>query len=189
MKHTLIVVGFVLLACATSFSSQIPAASDDQAQTQAAKLWSGWWKLNLEKSTYEGMRRPMPPEGQIRQYTLRPDGFWVESVFTTNAAGLPSFIQRVFRLDGTQRQSGFPNIATLAEFLATGKRPPEPTATTYRMVDPYTVERLNKERGGTMRSTTRTISRDGKTFTLTIKGTNPQGQPLNEVELFERIAD
>ena len=128
----------------------------------------------------------MPPESQVRQYTFRPDGFWVESVFTTNAAGLPTFIQRVFRLDGTQQQSAF-GPATLAEFQATGKRPPEPTAS-YRLIDQYTVERLNKEPGGTVRSTTRTVSRDGKTFTLTIKGTNPQGQPLNEIELFERIA-
>lgn len=92
----------------------------------------------------------------------------------------------LIRLDGTQQQSSF-GAATLAEFQATGKRPSEPTAK-YRVIDQYTVERLNKEPAGTVRSTTRTASRDGKTFTLTIKGTNPQGQPLNEVELFERIA-
>ncbi len=177
-------IGLLIIGCAAPFNAQAP--SQGANQEQAAELWSGWWKLNLEKSTYEGMPRPMPPESQVRQYTFRPDGFWVESVFTTNAAGLPTFIQRVFRLDGTQQQSSF-GAATLAEFQATGKRPSEPTAN-YRVIDQYTVERLNKEPAGTVRSTTRTVSRDGKTFTLTIKGTNPQGQPLNEVELFERIA-
>jgi hypothetical protein len=188
IKRTLIVVGFLIIACETPFKAQTPSGGASQEQPQAAALWSGWWKLNLEKSTYQGMPRPMPPEGQVRQYTLRPDGFWVESVFTTNAAGLPTFIQRVFRLDRSQKQSGFA-VATLAEFQATGKRPADPTAT-YRGIDRYTVERLNSEPGGTVRTTTRTVSKDGKTFTLTIKGTNPQsGQPLNEVELFERIAD
>lgn len=187
MKRTLIFVGFLIIACATHFKAQTPGRGDNQEQAQAAELWSGWWKLNLEKSTYQGMPRPMPPESQVRQYTLRTDGFWVESVFSTNAAGLPMFVQRVFRLDGQQQQSFF-GTATLAEFQATGKRPSDPTAI-YRAIDPYTVERLNKEPGGTVRSTTRTVSRDGKTFTLTIKGTTPQGQPLNEVELFERIAN
>ena len=186
LKRSLIVVGLLIIACAAPFNAQPPNPGATQQQVQAAELWSGWWKLNLEKSTYQGMPRPMPPESQVRQYTIRPDGFWVESVFSTNAAGLPTFIQRVFRLDGTQQQSSF-GAATLAEFQATGKRPSEPTAT-YKVIDQYTVERLNKEPGGTIRSTTRTVSRDGKTFSLTIKGTNPKGQPLNESELFERIA-
>ena len=187
MKRTLTIVGFLIATCAPPFNAQTPSGGASQDQPQATELWSGWWKLNLEKSTYQGMPKPMPPEGQVRQYTLRPDGFWVESVFTTNAAGLPTFIQRVFRLDGSQQQSAF-GTATLAEFQATGKRPSDPTAI-YKAIDRYTVERLNKEPGGTVRTTTRTVSKDGKTFTLTIKGTNQQGQPLNEVELFERIAN
>jgi hypothetical protein len=186
VKRSLSVIGLLILACAARFGAQAPSQGTNQQRVQATELWSGWWKFNLEKSTYQGMPRPMPPESQVRQYTLLPDGFWVESVFSTNAAGLPTFIQRVFRLDGTQQQSSF-GTATLAEFQATGRRPAEPTAT-YKVIDQYTVERLNKEPGGTIRSTTRTVSRDGKTFTLTIKGTNPQGLPLNEVELFERIA-
>ena len=185
MQRALIVAGFLMIASATPFEAQSPSGGTSQEQSQAAALWSGWWKLNVEKSKYEGMPHPMPPEGQVRQYTLRPDGFWVELVFTTNAAGLPTFVQRVFRLDGSQQQSSF-GPATLAEFQAAGKRPSDPTAI-YKAVDRYTVERLNKEPGGTVRTTTRTVSRDGKTFTLVIKGTNPQGQPLNEVELFERI--
>ena len=187
MRQDLIVASFLMIACAIPLRAQSPSGGSSQEQAQASKLWAGWWKLNLDKSTYEGMPRPMPPEGQIRQYSLRSDGFWVESVFTTNAAGLPTFIQRVFRLDGGQTQSNFSG-PSLAEFQATGKRPSDPTAI-YRAVDPYTVERLNKEPGGTVRTTTRTVSRDGKTFTLTIKGTNSQGEALHEVEIFERIAD
>lgn len=183
-KRTSLMVALLVVGVAASGATQ--SAGDKAEQMQAEKLWSGWWRLNLDKSTYDGMPRPMPPEGQVRQYSLRPDGFWVESVFTTDAAGLPSFLQRVFTLDGTHKQSGL-GVVTLAEFLVTGKRPAEPTAT-YRMIGPHSVERLNKEPGGTIRTTTRTVSVDGQSFTLTIKGRNPQGQPLHEVELFERIA-
>lgn len=183
-KRTSLMVASLVVAVAISGEAQ--TAADKAEQIQAASLWSGWWRLNLEKSTYDGMPRPMPPEGQVRQYSLRPDGFWVESVFTTDADGLPSFRQRVFTLDGTNKQSSLGSVR-LAEFLVTGKRPAEPTAT-YRMVGPYTVERLDQEPSGTLRSTTRTVSADGQSFTLTIKGTNPQGQPLHEVEFFERIA-
>ena len=61
-----------------SFQGTESQRGASQEQSQAAALWSGWWKLNVEKSKYEGMPHPMPPEGQVRQYTLRPDGFWVE---------------------------------------------------------------------------------------------------------------
>ena len=32
----------------------------------------------------------------------------------------------------------------------------------------------------------RVVSQDGKTMTATVKGTNPQGQPTNNVVVFEK---
>ena len=40
--------------------------------------------------------------------------------------------------------------------------------------------------GKVVQTLTRKMSSDGKSFTVTVKGTNPQGQPVNNVLVFAK---
>lgn len=179
MKRSLIAVS-VLVVCSIALLAQTPAQENQP-------LGSGLWKLNLEKSTYDPGPRPKPPVSETRLYRLRPDGFWVMNIFGVNAQGYPTFSQTVFKLDGQDRVSSY-NAALLADFQATGTRPT--AMSNQKSIDPNTVQVVNKGPDGRVVSTvTRTISKDGKTFTLTTKATNAQGQPVNNVQVFERIGN
>ena len=53
-------------------------------------------------------------------------------------------------------------------------------------VDSHTTERVDSKGGKTVQTFTRVVSKDGKTMTVTIKGTNAQGKPVNNVIVFEK---
>jgi hypothetical protein len=53
-----------------------------------------------------------------------------------------------------------------------------------KRLDARTTERIDKKGGKVVMTFTRKVSRDGKTLTVTIKGTNPQGQRVNNVVVF-----
>jgi glycerate-2-kinase len=49
-----------------------------------------------------------------------------------------------------------------------------------------TIEGVRKKAGKEVQTYTRVVSKDGKTMTVTIKGTNAEGQPVNNVVVFEK---
>jgi hypothetical protein len=53
-------------------------------------------------------------------------------------------------------------------------------------VNTNTVETTIKRAGNAVVTNTRTVSADGKTLTVITKGTNAQGQTVNDVQVFER---
>ena len=55
-----------------------------------------------------------------------------------------------------------------------------------KRISPTTVERTDKKGGKVVQTLTRVISADGKTLTITTKGTNAQGQPVNNVAIYEK---
>ena len=57
-----------------------------------------------------------------------------------------------------------------------------------KRVDAGTVERMGKVRGQVVETRTRTVSADGRTMTITTKGTN-NGVPYQSVQVFERMSD
>lgn len=57
---------------------------------------------------------------------------------------------------------------------------------TLKRIDDYTSERADSKDGKVVQTYTRAVSKDGKTMTVTIKGTNAQGQPVNNVVVFEK---
>jgi hypothetical protein len=73
--------------------------------------------------------------------------------------------------DGKDRpQSGNPDADTLS----------------LKRIDAYNVEFSQKRAGKVVSTGTRTISKDGKTMTITTKGTDAKGQVINTVEVFEK---
>ena len=63
---------------------------------------------------------------------------------------------------------------------------PEADMLSLKRIDAYTAEFTQKKAGQVVMTGTRSISRDGKVMTITTKGTNAKGQPVNEVEVFEK---
>jgi len=55
-----------------------------------------------------------------------------------------------------------------------------------KQTDAYTTEFTQKKAGKVVMTGTRAISKDGKVMTITTKGTNAKGQPVNDVEVFEK---
>ena len=128
----------------------------------------GTWKLNLSKSKYN----PGPPP-RSRVLKLEPAG---NNTFKlTNDAVLPN---------GEKTH-------VVETFIQDGKDHPlkdNPNADTQvnRQIDTYTTETINKKGGKTVQVLTRVVAKDGKTMTITIKGTTPSGAPLNDVRVFDK---
>ena len=55
-----------------------------------------------------------------------------------------------------------------------------------KRIDARTTERTDKKSGKVAQTLRRVVSQDGKTMTVTVKGTNAQGQAVNSVLLFEK---
>jgi hypothetical protein len=125
----------------------------------------GIWKLNPEKSTAS-----VPPDYmEIRQYSLRPDGFLVGLLITGNAQQGYHYLQFTARSDGKDYPEYSDQI--LANMLAAGRQTPR----TYseKIVDDYVTEWFDKVDGKITAQGKKTISSDGKTLTITVDG-SPQ---------------
>jgi hypothetical protein len=139
----------------------------------------GTWKLNPEKSRYSSGESP---RSNVRQFIALPDGFIVSTISGISAQGIPTFTMSAARYDG--RNYPIYNQVTLADFMVKGTK--TPNAQAYKVIDEHTVEITNRESGKVTTVLTRTVSRDRKVMTLVTRGTNAQGQAVNNVEIFER---
>ena len=129
---------------------------------QNAPLIVGTWKLNTEKS-----QLPPMPAGffEVRQYTMRPDGYLVGLLMTSSVRGY-HYLQFTAKSDGKD----YPEYsdAVVADLIASGK----PTTRSYseRIVDEYVTEWTDKVSGKVTASGKKTISKDGRTLTITVDG-------------------
>jgi hypothetical protein len=132
-------------------------------QNKAMPLIVGKWKLNPEKTGI-----PNAPI-VIQQFVLRQDGFMVGLSVLVEEHGTPTFLETAWKDDG--KEYPLYDDSSLAGLLTTGS----PTTQTYseKMIDEYTTEYTNKEFGKVIDTAKRTISKDGKTMTLT----HPTGGP------------
>jgi hypothetical protein len=55
-----------------------------------------------------------------------------------------------------------------------------------KRIDARTTERTDKKGDKVVQVLARVVSQDGKTMTVTTKGTNAQGQAVNNVGVFEK---
>ena len=150
-------VAIAAMILTTSFAwAQAPAA-------RPAPLIVGSWKLNTEKSNLP----PLPPNFfQIRQYRLRDDGFLIGLLITSNARGY-HYLQFTAKSDGKDYPEYTDDL--LADMLAAGKQ----TTRTYseKIIDDYVTEWIDKVNGRITAQGKKTISKDGKTLTITTDGT------------------
>jgi hypothetical protein len=145
------------------------------AQTSAgrnAPLIVGQWKLNAEKSNLR-----LPPDSiEIRQYTLRPDGFLVGLLITVNAQG-SHYLQFTAKSD----EKDYPEYSDqiTADMITTGK--PTPRTYSEKIINDYVTEWTDKADGKVTAQGKKTISRDGKTLTITV-----DGRPSSQVRVYDR---
>lgn len=127
----------------------------------------GTWHLNVAKSTYS----PGPaPKSQVLTIEAVGQGEKVtsESVFATGAKTVSVY---------TANYDGKPYPITGSETADT---------VMLKRVDANTSERTDSKGGKAVQTLVRVVSKDGKTMTVTVKGSNAQGQAVNNVVVFEK---
>ena len=135
---------------------------------QSKDPFVGSWRLNVAKSTYS----PGPaPKSQVSTYEAAGQGYKV-SVKAETAAG------------GTEQWSYTSNLDG-KESPITGNNPNSDTVAVKR-IDAHTLESVNKKGGKVTTSQKNVVAADGKTRTVTTTGTNPQGQKISNVAVYEK---
>jgi hypothetical protein len=143
------------------------ALSTSSLFAQAADPVTGTWELNVAKSKLAG--GPLP-RSQTRKYEVI--GQQVKSVQKgVDAEGKPTLVQFTASLDGKDYPyTGSPDFDTLA----------------LTRVDKSTLSFTQKRAGKVALTGTTVVSKDGKTMTISGKGTNAKGQPMDVVYVFDK---
>ena len=143
-------------------------------------LWSqqnplvGTWKLNLAKSKYSPAN--LAPKSGTTKIEAVAGGIKL-SADGVDAQGQATHTEYTAMFDGKD----YPWKGTIA-----GRPSPNQDAITWRKVDDYTYESVNKLKGQALTTSRNVISRDGKTRTITTTGKNAQGQTINNTTVYEK---
>jgi len=133
----------------------------------AADPHVGTWKLNVAKSKFNP---GPPPKNDTMAFTAQDNGIkLVED--PVEADGKARHIEIAIKYDGKDYPlTGSPAIDTLA----------------LRRIDANTFKAVAKKAGKEVLRAREVFSKDGKTFTLTEKGKNAQGQAINNTWVFDK---
>ena len=153
------ILGFALAAFAA------PTVSVSAQSKEPVGL--GTWKLNVEKSKYS-------PGPAPKSLTARFEAAGKGVKLTTEgvgADGKPTATEYTANYDGKDYPlKGSPVADTM----------------TLRRINNRTTLRTDKKDGKVVGTQRREIAKDGKTATVTIKGTNAKGEPVNNLLVFEK---
>lgn len=128
----------------------------------------GTWKLNVAKSTYAAGTAP-----RSNTFTNEMAGAGVKTTSDSVAA------------DGTVMHSVYTVIYDGKDKPITGTTTNGDVVAATR-IDANTVRSTYKKDGKITVTMTSVVSGDGKTLTLTVKGTNTKGQTVNTVAVYEK---
>ena len=140
-------------------------AKPEVKSSQARDPRTGTWQLNAAKSSYKPGPAPksqtvrIEPSGQgerVRSEALNTNGTKVVMEYTAASDGT----------DYPLRGSPVANTVTL------------------KRIDSHTTERVDSKAGKPVTTYRRVVSKDGKTMTVTIKGTDAKGQPVAETAFY-----
>jgi hypothetical protein len=155
----LLVRALLTIVVATGSFAIAAAAAPDPAM--------GTWQLNVSKSTFT----PGPGnKSQTRTYSQSGHSITLV-VRIVDADGKEMTIQSTYQLDGKDYPiTGSPNYDTIS-----GKQVASNTAN-------FTL----KKAGKAVATTSRTVSKDGRTLTLRAKGTTAKGEKYGDVLVFDK---
>ena len=138
-----------------------------RVSAQASDARMGTWKLNVAKSKYS----PGPAPQSV---TMKVEASGQGEKSTTegvNAAGAATKTEYTAHYDGKDYpMTGSQNADTVS----------------LKRIDARTMERTDKKGDKVVLTSTRVVSEDGKTMTVTTKGTNAQGQAVDNVTIWEK---
>jgi ketosteroid isomerase-like protein len=127
----------------------------------------GTWNLNVAKSKFS----PGPPSRSLI-LTVEPSGMGEKvTAQIVDGSGTRTETQYTANYDGKES----PLIGA-----------PSPTMVSLRRIDSHRTERTDTRDGKVIQTFSRVVSTDGKTMTVTVKGTNAQGRAINDVLIFEK---
>ena len=151
-------LGLILATATVSIVSLSAQTSDPLA---------GTWELNLGKSKFSP---GPPPKSETRTYevTGQQEKMIAKGM---DAEGKPTLFQFTATRDGKDYPyTGSPNIDTIS----------------LTQSDTFTLTFSTKKDGKVAVTGTRVISKDGKMMTISSKGTNPKGQPVENISVFDK---
>ena len=143
------------------------AASISGASAASKNIGMGTWKLNVEKSKFS----PGPAPKSLMA-TFEPAGKGVKlTTEAVNSDGSRSATEYTANYDGKDVPlKGSPIADTVS----------------LKRIDALTTVRTDKKGGKVVQTLRRSIAKDGKTFTVVVKGTTSKGEPLNNLLVFEK---
>jgi hypothetical protein len=160
-----LVISTLVLGAAIAGSRMEPLLFAAPSQVSSADRVLGTWVLVVQKSKYD----PGPaPKSQTRTYQAHPDGIKA-TIRTVYANGHSSDIQYTARYDSVE----YPVLGSVDSDTITLKR-----------VDEFTAEASLGHGGKVIGTAKRLISSDGKTMTITYRGTS-EGRQVNNVSVYE----
>lgn len=145
----------------------VAVAFASTAFAQMPKGMAGTWKLNAAKSTFS----PGPaPKSMTIVYTPAGDMLTI-AVDVEPAAGAPQKWAMTAAYDGKDHPvTGNPDADTIS----------------MKRINETTGESTFKKAGKVMAVNTRVLSADGKTLTITTKGTTSDGKPRHDVAVYDK---
>ena len=136
---------------------------------QSADPRIGTWKVNVAKSKFPGEA----PRSSVRKFEDLGGGWIFVTNDVVNAQGVEGGNRIVHRCDGKD----YP-VAAKAQTAYVTVSCNRTGASTFALVF--------KADGKVTANFTDTVSSDGRSYTFTAKGTNPQGQPFDIVQIFDK---
>ena len=140
----------------------------------SAALWAadyplmGTWKLDPAKSKYSP--GPPPKSTMTKNLPYGKDGLHV-IVDGVDAQGNPTHTEYTAQFDGKEYPvQNDPNRDTVI----------------LKRVDAYTMEATYKKAGKVASTSRVVVSKDGKTFTVSLTGKNAKGETVNNTAVFEK---
>ena len=132
------------------------------ARAQTAPPIVGTWKLNREKS-----QLPAVPASwfEIRRYALRPDGYLVGLLVTSNDRGV-HYLQFTAKSDGKDYPEYSDDL--LADMIAAAK--PTTRTSAESVIDESTTAWTDKVNGKVVATGRKIVSKDRQTLTITVHG-------------------
>jgi len=157
MRKTLSAAALVTF-CAIVFSSSVALAGGN---------WLGTWKMNPAKSKYS----PGPaPKSLTIQWEQTADGIKLTSDLVT-ADGNPAHGEYLSKFDG-------------ADVPWTGN--PDADTASAKKIDDNAFENTWKKGGKATIRSDGAVSKDGKTLTIKMTGTNAKGEKVNNKVVYDR---
>lgn len=131
----------------------------------------GMWKQNFAKSTFTPARTGPAPQSVTRKYEVFEGNGFKYRAETVSADGKRETVTYSAHLDGKEvPHVGAANADTIA----------------LKRIDASSFDVTLKKAGKVVLAGTNVVSKDGKTLTVTAKGTNAQGQPISMMLVFEK---